>query len=180
MPDMPPTANASALAFTTLNSVAADAFVHTLSGVFEHSAWVAGRVVALRPFQSVLHLHQAMVSAVEQASAGEQLALLFAHPELTGIEAQQGALTVESDREQKRAGLNALSPSEFAHIQANNQAYRARHGLPFIICVGKHTKQSLFAAFDRRLGNARDAEMTEALAQVADIALLRLNALFPS
>jgi len=44
--------------------------------------------------------------------------------------------------------------------------------------VGNHTKQSLFLEFDRRLGNPRESETREALGQVADIARLRLNALF--
>ena len=75
-------------------------------------------------------------------------------------------------------GLKALSPAEMKRITGLNAAYLERHGFPFIVCVGNHTKQSLFLEFDRRLDNSRESEMREALGQVADIALLRLNSLF--
>ena len=87
-------------------------------------------------------------------------------------------MTAVSDQEQARAGLKALSPAEMKRITGLNAAYLERHGFPFIVCVGNHTKQSLFLEFDRRLDNSRESEMREALGQVADIALLRLNSLF--
>ncbi len=164
--------------FTALNAMSLQAFAARLADIFEHSAWVPKRVAHLRPFRDVGQLHKAMVSAVDQASPVEQLSLLRAHPELAGKEAQRGVLTAVSDQEQARAGLKALSPAEMKRITGLNAAYLERHGFPFIVCVGNHTKQSLFLEFDRRLDNSRESEMREALGQVADIALLRLNSLF--
>jgi 2-oxo-4-hydroxy-4-carboxy-5-ureidoimidazoline decarboxylase len=164
--------------FTVLNAMSLQAFIARLADIFEHSPWVPQRVGHLRPFRDVGQLHKAMVSAVAQASPAEQLTLLRAHPELAGKEAQQGGLTAASYQEQARAGLKALSPAEMKRITGLNAAYLERHGFPFIVCVGNHTKQSLFLEFDRRLDNLRESEMREALGQVADIALLRLNAQF--
>lgn len=164
----------------SLNQLPAAQFTNLLADVFEHSPWVAAGAENQRPFHSVDELHQAMLSVAQQASREQQLFLLRAHPALAGREAQQGQLTEHSDQEQARAGLKALSPAEMAHITELNAAYLARHGFPFIVCVGNHSKKSIFQHFERRLGNSAEDEMQEALAQVAEITRIRLEALFPS
>ena len=156
-----------------------DVFAAVLGGVFEHSPWVAERAYARAPFADLDALHRAMVDAVDAASAAEKLALLRAHPDLAGREAQAGTLTESSTGEQARAGLNALSAAEMRRITSLNQAYRARHDIPFIACVGHYTKAGLFFEFERRVANATEAEIAEALVQVAAIARLRLAAMFP-
>ena len=135
-----------------LNALPAGVFTARLADIFEHSPWVAQRVAHLRPFADVDALHQAMVAAMNQATPAEQLTLLCAHPELAGKEAQHGALTAASSHEQAKAGLKALSADEMKRITALNAAYLAQHGFPFIVCVGHHTKQSLFQDFERRSG----------------------------
>ena len=165
--------------FRNLDNLDPSAFVALLADVFEHSPWVAERVEPLRPFSGVSQLHAAMFAEVNHATEAEQLALLRAHPELAGREAQQGELTAASDREQAGAGLKSLDASEMARIAGLNAAYAARHGFPFIVCVGRHTKASLFSEFERRVSNSPAAERDDAMRQVADIARLRLDQLFP-
>lgn len=171
-----PTANMP-LSLNALNALPEADFVALLGEVFEHSPWVAHRSYAIRPFDSLATLHTAMVNVVSEASAAEKLALLRAHPELAGKAAQRGELTSASTQEQSRAGLNALSPQEMQQITDLNAAYLQRHGFPFIVCVGQHTKASIFAVFSERVAHAPSVELPEALRQVAAIALLRLNAL---
>ena len=163
-----------------LNASLAEDFTAVLADVFEHSPWVAERVAVARPFDNVEALHQAMCGAVREASDEEKMALLRAHPELAGQQAQRGELTEASTREQIRAGLNALSGEEMIRISALNAAYQQRHTFPFIVCVGKHTKHSLFAEFERRAHNPSAIEIPEALGQVEAIARLRLDAMFPA
>lgn len=158
-----------------LNSLTQAQFVALLGGVFEHSAWVAEQAWVQRPFSNIDALHRAMVRVVQTARLAEQLDLLLAHPELAGRAAQQGELTAASTQEQSRAGLNALMPEEMARIMLLNSAYRERHGFPFIVCVGQHTKDSIFMEFERRANNATPFEIQEALDQVAHIAQLRLE-----
>lgn len=172
-----PSAAPAHLSINQLNLLPQTQFVDLLGGVFEHSAWVAERVLVQRPFADIEALHQAMVQVVHTATLAEQLALLRAHPELAGREAQLGELTAASTREQSRAGLNALAPEEMARIVLLNSTYRGRHGFPFIVCVGQHTKDSIFKEFERRADNATPDETQEALAQVAHIARLRLEKL---
>lgn len=163
-----------------INALPAAQFVARLEGIFEHSPWVAESVVAARPFATVAALHDAMVEAVRHAPSDRQLALLQAHPDLAGKEARQGALTAHSSAEQKSAALDRLSPQEMATINANNAAYRARFGFPFIICVGNHDKAGIFRAFAQRLGNTATVEFATALGEVYQIARLRLDKLLDS
>jgi 2-oxo-4-hydroxy-4-carboxy-5-ureidoimidazoline decarboxylase len=166
----------NAPSLTNLNTMPVAEFVALLGGIFEHSPWVAEGVAADRPFTSVDALHTAMVSVVEQAGPDRRLALLNAHPELAGREAQRGELTASSTVEQARAGLHALSAEEARRISDLNAAYRSRFGFPFIVAVRDHTKAGIFEAFARRLANPPDAEFSEALRQVYRISRLRLDA----
>jgi 2-oxo-4-hydroxy-4-carboxy-5-ureidoimidazoline decarboxylase len=160
-----------------LNRMAAVDFVASLGGIFEHSPWVPERALARRPFGSLDSLHGAMVAAMWAASDAEQLALLRAHPQLAGREADAGILTAHSTSEQDSVGLTRLSVDEKARIVSLNAAYLERHGFPFIIAVKLRTKAQIFAAFEARLANAREVERTTALSEVGRIARIRLEAL---
>ena len=165
------------ISLQALNSMPAEEFVATLSGIFESSAWVAERVVGLRPFPSQLHLHEAMCVAVENSSAGAQLALIRAHPELAGRAAIRGELTPESTREQQGAGLSACSPEEFARLQTLNAAYAAKFGFPFVLAVKGHDRASILASLDTRIPHTVERERAVALQQIGRIAGFRLAAL---
>jgi len=157
-----------------LNLVGRAEFVSALGGIFEHSPWVAERVRARRPFNTVEDLHRAMCETVAQADEAEQLALIRAHPELAGKAAIRGELTVASRQEQRGAGLDQCSPEEYARLKALNDAYQARFGFPFIIAVRGHTRGSIIEAMDERLRHDRDTEFVEALQQIEKIAAFRL------
>ncbi len=165
-----------ALTMDSLNAMGAESFTAELADVFEHSPWVARGAAPMRPFANIDELHAAMVLVMQQSEPLAQLDLLRAHPELAGREAQDGVLTAASAGEQERAGLNALRAEELARIVHLNQAYRQRHGFPFIVCVGRQTKTSIMEAFERRLSQPTQTEMSEALGEVALIARLRLQA----
>ncbi len=138
--------------------------------LFEHSAWVARRAWALRPFANPAALHAAMMAVVGRASPAMQLALIAAHPELGA----HVALTPDSEAEQAGAGLRHLSEAEFARFQALNAAYRQKFGLPFVICVRHYDKAGIYAAFERRLENDAAAEHAAALHEISEITWLRL------
>jgi 2-oxo-4-hydroxy-4-carboxy-5-ureidoimidazoline decarboxylase len=157
-----------------------DAFTGLLGGVFEHSPWVAQKAWERRPFADVAELHLHMMAALHAAAPQQQLALLRAHPELAGREAQSGSLTEASDSEQLSAGLKSLRADELARMNAFNAVYRDKHGFPFIVCVRHYTKAGIFHEMARRTALDTEREMAEALNQVAAITRLRLNALFPN
>jgi len=157
-----------------LNAADRAVFVATLGGIFEHAPWVAERVVGSRPFATVAALYDAMAAAVAGATEAEQLALVRGHPELGGKVARAGAMTAESRSEQGSLGLDRLSDKEFARFGRLNEAYGKRFGFPFIICVRRHTRDSILDSFERRLGNSPAAERAAALKEIGYIARLRL------
>ena len=158
-----------------LNAMPADAFIHALGGIFEHSPWIPASVVDARPFADLTALHAAMCRALHAAPADDQLHLICAHPELAGKAAIRGELTEDSTREQHAAGLDQCSPEEFTTLTQLNGEYRERFGFPFIVAVRGHTRASIIAAMQARMSNTRDAELAEALAQIDRIAAIRLG-----
>jgi len=157
-----------------LNALPAADFVAALSGIFEHSPWVAERVVAERPFRSRIHLHHAMNEAVLQAGRDAQLALIRAHPELAGRSAARGELTASSTREQKGAGLADCNAEQLTRIRALNAEYAQRFGFPFVLAVKGHNTASIIAELERRVRNEAEAERSVALTQIGRIAGFRL------
>jgi OHCU decarboxylase len=158
-----------------------DEFVSRYGGVIEHSpylaerAFEAGRIVEPLTADGV---HEALVTEFRCASDEERLGVLRAHPDLAGKLAVAGQLTEDSRKEQAGAGLDRLSPEEFARFTALNTAYTEKFGFPYIIAVKGLTKDDILKAFEQRIGNDRHVEFETAAAQVERIALLRLQALF--
>lgn len=168
---------AGVVTLESLNRASRAEVEHLLGGIFEHSPWIAARAVESRPFASIVALHAAMVAVVRQASREERLALLRAHPDLAGRAARAGALTSASASEQSSAGLDRLDDEEYERFGRLNAAYREKFGFPFIIAVRRHDKQQILATFETRLGNTEAQEVETALAQVFEIARLRLAGL---
>jgi 2-oxo-4-hydroxy-4-carboxy-5-ureidoimidazoline decarboxylase len=158
-----------------LNALPRDGFVAALGAIVEHAPWVAQAALAARPFSTVAAVHEAMTAALRQAAPERQLAVIRAHPEL-GSKVARAELTAASQAEQGSLGLDRLSEHEFGRFSRLNAAYRARFGFPFIICVRRHTRDSILRQFERRLSNDAAAERAAALAEIALIARLRLNA----
>jgi 2-oxo-4-hydroxy-4-carboxy-5-ureidoimidazoline decarboxylase len=157
----------------TLNSLDPASFVAALGGVFEHAPWVAEAAARNRPYPTVTALHDAMMHAVRMASSRQRLDLIAGHPEL-GSRVKQAELTDHSQAEQGELGLDRLSAEEFDRFAQLNAAYRDKFNFPFIICVRRHTRDSILAQFERRLGNTAEAERERALAEIGLISRLRL------
>lgn len=158
-----------------LNAASAEDFVDALANIYEHSPWVAAGVAGQRPFVSLAALNAAMVSAVRGAPPAQRLALIKLHPDLAGKAARAGAMTLESTAEQGSAGLDRLSETEYARFHHLNDAYREKFHIPFIICVRRHTRESILRQYERCLQNQPEAELETALGEICRIAALRLN-----
>ena len=147
-----------------------DTFTSILGTTFEDTPAIAHQVWNDRPFASLSDLHQKMVQIMQQMSLAEQIALIKAHPDL-GSRAKMAEASV---KEQAGAGLDQLTTEEYDRLFTLNQAYKNKFGFPFITTVRTQTKASIFAALDRRLQNTAEAETQQALAEIAQIARLRL------
>jgi 2-oxo-4-hydroxy-4-carboxy-5-ureidoimidazoline decarboxylase len=158
-----------------LNTAPADDFVAALAGIYEHSPWVAAAVAGQRPFAGLASLHAAMTAAVRAAPPAQRLALIERHPDLAGKAARAGEITAESKAEQGGAGLDRLLDAEYARFHRLSDAYREKFRIPFIVCVRRHTKDSILRQYERRLQNTADAELEAALGEIGRIAALRLH-----
>ena len=163
------------IALANLNAASEEEFVTILAEIYEHSPWVAERVLEQRPFPDQEKLQLAMRSSVDDATEEEKLTLIRAHPDLAGKLARAGVLTEASTREQSGLGLDRLSEMDYERFSDRNARYRERFGFPFIICARKTSKQGVLDAFEARLMNSREAEISEALLQIHEIAGLRLQ-----
>ncbi|NMG05799.1 2-oxo-4-hydroxy-4-carboxy-5-ureidoimidazoline decarboxylase [Brasilonema sp. UFV-L1] len=156
-----------------LNQINQDEFVAALGTVFEDTPAIAQKAWDKRPFADVVALHHSMVEVVKTLTKDEQLALIRAHPDL-GSKAKMAEASVQ---EQAGVGLDRLTNLEYNRFVSLNQAYKHKFGFPFIIAVKNHTKTSILDAFEHRLENTVEAEMEQALTEIAQIAWFRLHAI---
>ena len=157
-----------------LNRAAPGDFLSALGDTFELAPWVAEAVAAKRPFATVTALHEAMMGAVRAVPRDRQLDFLRGHPDLAGKAARSGAVTEDSRHEQASVGLDTLTEEEFARFHRLNDAYKAQFGFPFIVCVRRHTRDSILNQFERRLRHDAATEFAAALQEISFITRLRL------
>jgi len=163
-----------------LNICSKDDFVAALANVFEYSPWIAEQAATLRPFAGVNELFAAMRSVVDGAPEESRIALIRAHPDLANKTQRAAGLTAESNAEQNSAGLDRLSDAEFTAFDRVNNAYRAKFGFPYVVCVRRHTRDSILRDFERRRPNDAKAEVQTSIGEICRIAALRLDQLVAS
>ena len=152
-------------------------FVTALANVFEYSPWIAEQAASARPFAGVNALFAAMKAAVQGAGPDQRLALIKAHPDLADKTQRAAGLTAESSAEQNSVGLDRLSDAEYQAFERVNNAYRAKFGFPYIVCVRRYTKDSVLRDFELRLRNDASTEMQTSIGEIFRIAALRLDQL---
>ena len=163
-----------------LNACSKDDFAGALANIFEHSPWIAEQVASLRPFAGINELFAAMRAAVDRAPPELRLALIRAHPDLANKTQRAAGLTTESSAEQNSVGLDRLSDAEYEAFERVNNAYRSKFAFPYIVCVRRHTRDSILRDFERRLPNDAATEMRKSVEEICRIAALRLDQLVTS
>jgi 2-oxo-4-hydroxy-4-carboxy-5-ureidoimidazoline decarboxylase len=163
-----------------LNACSKDDFVSALANIFEYSPWIAEQAAVMRPFAGVNALFAAMKAVVDRAPSELRLALIKAHPDLANKTQRAAGLTAESNAEQNSVGLDRLSDAEYEAFERVNNAYRAKFGFPYIVCVRRQTKDSILRDFERRLPNDAKTETQTSIEEICRIAALRLDQLVAS
>ena len=148
--------SAPPLSLKLLNSMNRTGFATALGFAFELSPWVVERAWSERPFASVETLHAAMMDVLGAASLEDKLALIRAHPELASKAAIAKQLTAESNAEQASAGLDRLTPEEFARTLRNIAEGRVPVE-PLI--TGKAGLDGVAAAFEELANPERHAKI---------------------
>jgi 2-oxo-4-hydroxy-4-carboxy-5-ureidoimidazoline decarboxylase len=163
-----------------LNTCSKDDFVTALANIFEYSPWIAEQVALARPFAGINQLFAAMKAVVDRAPVELRLALIKAHPDLANKTQRAAGLTAESNAEQNGVGLDRLSDAEYEAFERVNTAYRSKFGFPYIVCVRRHTRDSILRDFGRRLPNDAQTETQKSIEEICRIAALRLDQLVTS
>jgi 2-oxo-4-hydroxy-4-carboxy-5-ureidoimidazoline decarboxylase len=163
-----------------LNACSKADFVAALANIFEYSPWIAEQVASARPFAGVNRLFDAMKVAVDRAPPELRVALIKAHPDLANKTQRAAGLTAESSAEQDSVGLDRLSNDEYEAFERVNNAYRAKFGFPYIVCVRRHTKDSILRDFERRVPNDAKTEIQKSIEEIFRIAALRVDQLVVS
>jgi OHCU decarboxylase len=161
---------AARLSVEEVNALSRGEFVSTFAPLFQGATWIAEAVADDRPFDSVYAMRHACHTALFDAPQELRAELLGSYPDL----AAKVALGQESRRDQAAAGLDRLTPDEYERFDELNDAYRARFGFPFVICVRENTKETILEAYARRLENTPRQEEMAALVEIGKIATLRL------
>ena len=167
----------SQISIADLNACTKADFVAALGNIFEHSPWIAEQAASMRPFAGVQRLFDAMKVAVDHAAPELRLALIKGHPDLANKTQRAAGLTAESTAEQGSVGLDRLSDEEYQAFERVNNAYRTKFGFPYIVCVRRHSKDSILRDFERRLPNDSATETKTSVAEICRIAALRLDQL---
>ena len=157
-------------------------FVELFGDVFEHTPEIAEAAhgAGLNAGHDTAEgLHRALVVSMRALPRERQTQLIQAHPDLAGRLARARQLTPDSAREQGSAGLDALTDEERARFTRLNESYRARFDIPFVMAIKGRHRDDILAAFEARLANDPEAEHAEALRQIEQIALLRLEDRLP-
>ena len=135
-------------------------------------AWTDA-VITGRPYGSVDELARAAQAAADRWTRDDLDAALAHHPRIGEHAAGGGAEAAASRREQ--SSMTDADADVTAAIAVGNVAYEERFGRVFLIRAAGRSPAELLAELTRRLENDDDAEASEALDQLAQIALLRLR-----
>jgi 2-oxo-4-hydroxy-4-carboxy-5-ureidoimidazoline decarboxylase len=134
----------------------------------------AGRAAAVRRRQRAVRRDE---GGGRSRAEEVRIALIRAHPDLANKTQRAAGLTAESNAEQNSAGLDRLSDAEYRAFERVNNAYRAKFGFPYVVCVRRHTRDSVLRDFERRLPNDAKAETQTSIGEIFRIAALRLDQL---
>jgi 2-oxo-4-hydroxy-4-carboxy-5-ureidoimidazoline decarboxylase len=148
-----------------------------LSGIYEHSAWVAEALVKLPEYKNiatVTELAATMKTIVDEATDKQKMDLLLAHPDLAQKIENISDLTPDSQQEQSSAGLQTMTKTERDKFTLWNNRYKEKFHIPFILAVRHSTKYTVLTALEGRLSNSKETEIVIAMQQVHKIAWMRL------
>jgi 2-oxo-4-hydroxy-4-carboxy--5-ureidoimidazoline (OHCU) decarboxylase len=152
-----------------------DAFVATVSPLFEGAPRFVRRLADARPFESEDALFAAARVTAREMPEEEQIELLDAHPRIGADPA-----TV-SDLSRREQGFDARPDEDQAwvgeELKALNEAYESHFGFRFVVFVAGRPRAEIIPILERALRAERDEELRRGLDDVVLIAAERFDRL---
>jgi 2-oxo-4-hydroxy-4-carboxy-5-ureidoimidazoline decarboxylase len=144
-----------------------------LAGCLDVERWV-DTVLVGRPYADLGALRHVAATAAGSLSEEELEQALARHPRI-GERAGAGHDAAHSTREQ--AGVDHRDADVTQRLAAGNRAYEERFDRVFLIRAAGRDAEEILAELTRRLDNDDTTERDETVAQLREIALLRLEGL---
>jgi 2-oxo-4-hydroxy-4-carboxy-5-ureidoimidazoline decarboxylase len=156
--------------FDALPADEATALVRTWADV---PAW-AEALVAGRPYADRAALRAAAAEGASRWTDDQVEAALADHPRIGERHAGSGASAAHSAREQ--SGVDPADAEVAARLAEGNRRYEERFGRVYLVRAAGRSAAEMLAMLEERLGNDPGAELRVTAGQLAEIALLRLEA----
>ena len=155
-------------------------FIRHYGSLYENSPHIAIEIYELHSLDTLSPLERLklMKDYVNNMDKELKMKLILEHPELGIKKGQPKYLTSYSKQEQKRAGLDNLSESEYNLLRSLNEEYMNKFKFPFIIAVSGLTKEKVFRNIRDRLTNSVEMEFNTAINEIHKIAEIRLQNLY--
>ena len=157
---------------TAFDHLSADEARARLRSCLDVQRWVT-EVEAGRPYAAWPALRSAASDAAAELTDAELDEALAGHPRI-GERPGAGHDVEHSSREQ--AGVDPADRDTAVRLAAGNAAYEQRFGRVFLIRAAGRSAGEILAELERRLAGSDADERQEAVDQLREIALLRLEA----
>lgn len=135
----------------------------------------ATAMVALRPIESLLELSLAADRIWSTMGEADWMEAFACHPRIGERRAEHASEKSVAWSQQEQASAGSAVARVLAELAAGNRLYEERFGFTYIVCATGKSAEEMLAILNRRLGNARDAELREAAEQQRQITQIRLG-----
>lgn len=143
----------------------------------EKAPEIARRVAHQRPFRNLDHLELVIRTELQNLGEQEKIELFRSHPELAPHDPV--VMTKESQSEQGRLNLTSREFEHRERLSELNTLYREKHGFPFITALVRHDDiDSVLTEFEARMKRDRNAEIEQAIVEIALVSSARVQASF--
>ncbi|XP_056417808.1 putative 2-oxo-4-hydroxy-4-carboxy-5-ureidoimidazoline decarboxylase [Hyla sarda] len=158
-----------------VNSMSYEQFLDIFGNIIEKCPIITAAVWSRRPYSAFSEVEDGVYEFIEALPKSGKEGILRCHPDLAGRELTSGALTMESQQEQRQAGLTSLTSGERERMTLLNARYKEKFGFPFVICAKLSDKHKIMEELTARLHNDPSAELLKGIEEVKKICHLRLQ-----
>ncbi|ESL76321.1 TPA: 2-oxo-4-hydroxy-4-carboxy-5-ureidoimidazoline decarboxylase [Klebsiella quasipneumoniae subsp. quasipneumoniae] len=160
------------IALRQFNRLSHDEAVALLAPCVAIPAW-SDTLVSLRPFACREALLQVAREAMADWGENDLNAALSAHPRIG--EKPTGGQAHATMSRQEQSAVDSDNEKLAQALREGNARYEARFGRVFLIRAKGRSGEEMLQALTRRLQHTADEEVAEALAQLREITMLRLE-----
>ncbi|MEZ0578349.1 2-oxo-4-hydroxy-4-carboxy-5-ureidoimidazoline decarboxylase [Nocardioides sp. MH1] len=154
------------------NDLPADEAEALVRACADAEGWVRG-IVAARPYDDADELVATAARLADEWTEADVDQALAHHPRIGERPAGDGASAAASSKEQ--AGVDPADAELAERLRAGNRAYEERFGRIYLVRAKGRSGPELLALLEERLGNTPEEEYPVMVAQLRDIALLRVK-----